>query len=143
MTTITNINGIELSNCACGDWLSHWKWFSHQDPSFCAHKNCTGTDLEGALVQKGEGADKAWYIVPLCSTHCRHKGTLEIADGYRLVSADTKATCDRVIGDNQPQLQEAISKQTRFWINTLLITWPKPDAPKTIWKPTPVTKNQL
>ena len=143
MTTIKNINGIELRNCACGNWLSHWKWFSHQDPTFCAHKNCQETDLQGALVQKGEGNDRALYIVPLCSEHSHHHGALEIADGYRLVSADTKATCERIIGEHKPEMEAAIAKQTRFWVNTIIIALPQPDGAVVVRKPAPKRTEHL
>lgn len=94
---IRNINGTSDTTCRCGSWLNHWKNFSGQTlPSYCPANGCLNKDLLGAHVQKGgESLDQKWYIYPLCGSHNKHTGELQVSDGYKLVSANRKETCDR------------------------------------------------
>ena len=47
------------------------------------------------FVQRSDLKDSNWYIVPLCKTHSRLQGTLEISSFMPLVSADVGETCDK------------------------------------------------
>ena len=93
---ITNINGTSDTMCSCGSWLQHWANFSgRQIPTYCPVSLCMNKDLVGAHVQKVSVYDNKWYICPLCNEHNRSKATLEIPDGFTLVSANKKETCGK------------------------------------------------
>lgn len=92
---IKNINGTSQTRCACGTWLDHWKKFSGQTITYCPEPSCLQTDLLGAHVQKADSSDNKWYIYPLCSTHNRSTGVLDVSDVYKLVSANKKETCEK------------------------------------------------
>ena len=92
---ITNINGTSDTTCKCGSWLQHWINFSGQSITYCPVGSCIKTDLVGAHVQKADSDDKKWYIYPLCSTHNKSSGKLEVSDSYKLVSANKSETCEK------------------------------------------------
>lgn len=92
MARVKNINGTSGNKCKCGSWIDHWKIHSKQKTNYCVEKNCTNTDLVGAHVQNTT-SDMSWYIIPLCSTHNKSIGELEILDNCILVSANVKETC--------------------------------------------------
>lgn len=94
---LKNINGTHDTNCACGSWLKHWEKFSGQSIKYCPVSSpfCLNTDLVGAHVQKADGSDNKWYILPLCSVHNQSKGTLEVPDCWPLASANKKETCQK------------------------------------------------
>ena len=93
---IKNINGTSDNNCNCGSWIEHWKKFSGQSTDYCQANNCTNKSPVGAHVQKGGGStDQSWYIYPLCATHNKHSGELDVSDSYKLVSANVKETCGK------------------------------------------------
>lgn len=92
---IKNINGTSANKCGCGSWLDHWKKFSGQTITYCCEKSCTKTDLVGAHVQKADGWDTNWYILPLCSAHNQSAIELEVSDTYTLVSANKAETCEK------------------------------------------------
>ena len=91
---LTNINGTSQLTCSCGSWLRHWEIFSGQTTEFCQALGCNRKDVLGAHVQLAGGNDK-WYIYPLCNLHNQHDGLLWVSDAYRLVSANTRETCER------------------------------------------------
>jgi len=93
---IKNINGTSDTTCKCGSWLQHWKNFSGQSSiTYCSEKTCTKKDLVGAHVKKAIGNDNKWYIVPLCSTHNKSTGELEILDTIKLAIANKSETCEK------------------------------------------------
>jgi hypothetical protein len=92
---IKNINGTSQTTCACGSWLKHWQKFSGQTGTYCPATTCENKDLVGAHVQKANSPDNKWYIYPLCSAHNQSTGELEVADYYKLVSANKKETCEK------------------------------------------------
>lgn len=94
---IKNINGTAQNICSCGSWLEHWKKFSGQKVEFCCEVKCIKKDLVGAHVQKADGNDGNWYILPLCAAHNQSTGELEVSDNYKLVSANKAETCERPI----------------------------------------------
>jgi hypothetical protein len=94
---IQNINGTHDRECKCGSWFKHWENFSGQKrPSRCPAYGCGNTNLVGAHVQKGgDSKDQSWYIYPLCASHNKHEGELEVSNSYKLVSANKKKTCEK------------------------------------------------
>lgn len=95
MAKVKNINGTSDNNCKCGSWLQHWKNFSGHPVTWCVEKSCIEKDLVGAHVQKADSTDNNWYIIPLCKSHNKSTGTLEISDSCKLVSANKKETCEK------------------------------------------------
>jgi hypothetical protein len=93
MAKIKNINGTSDNNCKCSSWLKHWEKFSGQTTNYCIEKNCISKDLVGAHVQRADSSDMSWYIIPLCSSHNKAVGTLEVSDSYKFVSANKSETC--------------------------------------------------
>ncbi len=93
---VRNINGTGEHTCRCGTWLDHWKNFSKQDlPEFCPVTACVQKPEVGAHVQRDIFADNHWFIVPLCRKHNAMTGqALVLNDWIRLVSSDTRFTCD-------------------------------------------------
>ena len=94
MVKIRNIDGTSDNKCKCENWLDHWEKHSKLTTKYCAERACTNKDIVGAHVQKTT-SDMNWYIVPLCNSHNKSKGELEISDTYILVSANVKETCDK------------------------------------------------
>ncbi|HXR47747.1 MAG TPA: hypothetical protein VN784_09930 [Candidatus Limnocylindrales bacterium] len=92
---IKNINGTSDTTCDCGSWLKHWEKFSGQKATYCSLSSCIKTDIVGAHVQKAEGWDSAWYIVPLCNAHNQSSEELEIPNYISLVPANKKETCEK------------------------------------------------
>jgi hypothetical protein len=94
---VRNINGTSQTNCKCGSWLDHWKKYSGEAVgSYCKEVKCTKPPEVGAHVQKDDGSDNAWYIVPLCNEHNNKRGeTIELMSGTKLVSANKQETCDK------------------------------------------------
>ena len=91
---ITNINGTSDTNCKCGSWLNHWINYSRQNlPTYCPVLGCSEKPELGDHVQKANSYDRKWYIIPLCKTHNRASGILEISDTINLVSANKNETC--------------------------------------------------
>lgn len=92
---VVNINGTSERDCACGNWLNHWKNFSNHDiPPWCAELHCAQPPEVGAHVQKDMIADKSWYIVPLCKEHNGKKGKpMILVDSVILVPANIEETC--------------------------------------------------
>jgi len=95
MAKVKNINGTSDNTCKCGSWLKHWEKFSGQTTTYCTEKSCLETELLGAHVQKADSIDNNWYIIPLCKTHNKSTGTIDISDTYTLVSANKKETCEK------------------------------------------------
>jgi hypothetical protein len=94
MAKVKNINGTSSTKCKCGSWLDHWKKYSKQTVTYCSQKTCTTKELVGAHVKKVSSTDSSWYIVPLCHSHNKTDGELEIVDSVKLVSANKSETCD-------------------------------------------------
>jgi hypothetical protein len=93
---LRNISTTTDPTCPCGSWLAHWRNFSGQSVEYCPADNCYNNDLVGAHVQRGDAsADQKWYIYPLCVTHSRHKGELDVLGAYKLVSANESETCGK------------------------------------------------
>ena len=91
---VKNINGTSDTTCKCGSWLQHWKNYSGQSlPVHCSEIRCTSRPELGAHVQKVSLYDNNWYIIPLCSSHNKSTGELEIMDSVKLVSANKRETC--------------------------------------------------
>ena len=87
MTKVKNLNGTSDNACSkCGTWLKHWEKLSGKTANKCGH--CTTKKATvGAHVQKAEGNDSKWYIVPLCA-ECNKKPSTEEINVYEtLVSA--------------------------------------------------------
>lgn len=94
MAKVKNINGTSQSTCKCGSWYAHWRKFSGYDLTYCSVISCTKKERVGAHVQKANSTDNNWYIVPLCSSHNKSSGTLDIGS-TTLVSANKSLTCDK------------------------------------------------
>lgn len=93
---LKNINGTSDNSCKCASWLAHWKKYSPLTPVYCPVEGCWGVVEVGAHVQKHEGNDSAWYIVPLCKTHNAEKGkSITVSDSIKLVSANVSQTCGK------------------------------------------------
>jgi hypothetical protein len=99
MVRIKSMTVTTESPCTCGSWIEHWKKYSGQTLACCVEVSCTGKDLVGAHVQKADTMDSDWYIIPLCQAHSKMQGEIEVSDNYKLVSADTLETCERVRWD--------------------------------------------
>ncbi len=108
---VKNINGTSRNTCGCGSWLAHWERFSGQSTPFCQAKGCIKRDVVGAHVQKAAwGADRDWYVYPLCNEHNRYSGELEVSDTYALVPANVAQTC----GKGKTLSGDAIGRQEAF-----------------------------
>lgn len=97
MPKVKNINGTSTatSPCKCGSWINHWKKHSKYNTTICSELNCTQTkNIVGAHVQK-TNTDMSWYIIPLCDSHNKTKGELEISNGVCFISANKSETCDK------------------------------------------------
>jgi len=93
---VKNIKGTSDNTCKCSSWIDHWEKFSGQTTDYCQADKCYNKDPLGAHVQKGgTSTDQNWYIYPLCDTHNKHSGELEVSDIYTLVSANVKETCGK------------------------------------------------
>ena len=94
---VKNINGTSDKACTCGSWLDHWKNFSGQSvPIYCPEVECPRKPEVGAHVQKDNGIDSRWYIVPLCETHNALTGkSLNISENIKLASANVSLTCGK------------------------------------------------
>src|SRR5260221_13412023 len=90
MAKVKNINGTSDTVCKCGSWLEHWKKFSGQKVNMCIEVKCLKTDLVGAHVQKDDPDDSSWYIIPLCKSHSKGGGELQILGGFAFVPADNE-----------------------------------------------------
>jgi hypothetical protein len=94
MSQIKNAVGTANETCKCATWLDHWKKFSGQTPpTYCVVDKCYHTDLVGAHV-KVVGWNTV-YILPLCKEHNQSTETMSVPDGWKLVPANKKETCDR------------------------------------------------
>ena len=92
---IKNITGTSDAKCLCDSWLKHWENFSGRTTKYCIVKDCLEKELVGAHVQKAEGNNESWYILPICNKHNQSKDVLEVSDAWKLVSANKKETCDK------------------------------------------------
>lgn len=95
---VTNINGTSDTTCKCGSWLQHWVNYNtggQNLPVYCSEKSCINNDLLGAHVQKANSTDDKWYIVPLCTSHNRATGQLELVESITLAPANKKETCEK------------------------------------------------
>jgi len=109
---VNNINGTLQNKCKCGSWLQHWKNFSGRAAKVCQAKSCIGTDLVGTHVQKEVDNDEAWYIVPLCHSHNRALGSVELVIGAMLVAANKNLTCEK--GSRHRSMIESFNKLGKF-----------------------------
>ena len=77
---VKNINGSGRHSAPQGysSWLEYWEEKSGLKATYCGAKNCYGTDLVGAHVQKAYSTDNKWYIVPLCRRCNQRTDTFEI-----------------------------------------------------------------
>jgi hypothetical protein len=89
---IKNIKGPSDTDSWADRWLQEWKKLGGENISYCPEKRCMKTDLVGARVQKAGGADKEWFILPLCSSHSHATGTLDVSDRVTLISAPKEET---------------------------------------------------
>lgn len=97
MAKVKNINGTSTATtpCKCGTWIKHWETFSGKYAICCSEVNCTTTrNLVGAHVQKTT-PDMSWYIIPLCDSHNKTKGELEISSSVVFVSANKSESCEK------------------------------------------------
>ena len=98
---VHNINGTSRNKCKCGTWKKHWEDFNEKGepwPSECVEISCKRTASDGAHVQKEEGKDKSWYIIPLCDVHNGpkfHGKTIEIDNDTSFASANRSETCEK------------------------------------------------
>lgn len=96
MARIKNINGIEIDNCSCGNWLKHWNKHNNKPAVFCSEISCTQmANLEGIHVQKVTD-DSNWYIVPLCKEHHTRTGELEINDFIQFIDSNKTEICNQM-----------------------------------------------
>lgn len=94
---VHNINGTSDNECKCGTWKAHWEKYNEKHaswPKWCSEKNCVSTPTVGAHVQKEVGADKDWYIIPLCADHNNMRGkSIDIVESTSFASANRGKTC--------------------------------------------------
>lgn len=70
MTKVKNLNGTTDNKVPSGysSWKEWWEKKTNRKFSDCSCGDCKKTADVGAHVQKAEGSDKKWYIVPLCTS---------------------------------------------------------------------------
>ena len=95
---VTNLNNTGDRDCSCGSWINHWLNFNSKSqklPGKCPACNQNPVEV-GAHVQKADGNDNGWYIVPLCKG-CNNQSSDVIFDigECALASANKAKTCDR------------------------------------------------
>ncbi len=96
MSKVKNINGTSTATtpCKCGSWINHWEKYSGKKAAMCSEHTCIQTkNIVGAHVQKTT-SDMSWYIIPLCDSHNKTKGELEISASVTFISANKSETCD-------------------------------------------------
>jgi hypothetical protein len=93
--TVKNLNGTaDSKKCPSGSWLQHWKNYAKDNDPFCAEIICIKKATDGAHVQRQDGKDRRWYIIPLCHEHnTRFGDELEIMDFTELVLATDHENC--------------------------------------------------
>ena len=98
---VHNINGTSDNECKCGSWKAHWEKYNETRatwPTYCSEKTCTERATVGAHVQKEQGKDKKWYIIPLCDKHNGpkyHGASIEVSDNTSFAPANQSETCDK------------------------------------------------
>ena len=98
---VHNLNGTSKNKCKCGSWKAHWEKFNDKGaawPALCREVTCCEPATDGAHVQKEKGADKKWYIIPLCAKHNGpefHGKTITIMDSTAFASANRSETCEK------------------------------------------------
>ncbi|KAA6464890.1 hypothetical protein DYQ86_02735 [Acidobacteria bacterium AB60] len=93
---VTNINGTATGDCGCGSWLNHWENLSGRPvPQTCAVITCYYRPSAGAHVQKEDGSDSSWFIVPLCEDHNESNSTLDVGS-TPLVPAEATEACAKI-----------------------------------------------
>ncbi|MBN2238392.1 MAG: hypothetical protein JW712_01350 [Dehalococcoidales bacterium] len=76
----------------CNSWLEYWEKYSGQSrPHFCTVKGCMKIDMVAVCVKKADGSDDEVYVYPMCSTHSKTEGVLDVADNFNLVDVKQKA----------------------------------------------------
>ena len=75
-TKVHNLNGTSDDRVPAGysSWLDYWEKNARKKAGECGC--CFHKAEVGAHVQKVDGLDKSWYIVPLCCK-CNSKSSLE------------------------------------------------------------------
>lgn len=75
-TQVKNLNGTSDNKVpnSYSSWLDFWEKKTGKKAGECGH--CTSKAEVGAHVQKADGNDKSWYIVPLCQK-CNKKVSSE------------------------------------------------------------------
>ncbi len=92
MARVKNINGTSQYACSCGSWLKHWEKISKEKSNYCSEATCINKASVGSHVQKVSVYDSSWYIVPLCDSHNKSSGNLDIRN-TTLISASKSKTC--------------------------------------------------
>ena len=98
---VHNINGTSDNECKCGSWKAHWEKYNETRatwPTYCSEKTCTERATVGAHVQKEQGKDKKWYIIPLCDKHNGrkyHGASIEVSDNTSFAPANQSETCGK------------------------------------------------
>jgi hypothetical protein len=54
--------------CGCESWLQHWENNSGKKADTCSALNCSNNAEVGGHVQKRNGDDNRWYIIPICKS---------------------------------------------------------------------------
>jgi hypothetical protein len=92
---VKNLNGTsDSAKCPCGSWINHWEKYAGTSRGICAEARCVNDATVGAHVQKKDGSDNSWYIVPLCGDHNKQFGKeLDISDNKKLVPATDRYKC--------------------------------------------------
>jgi hypothetical protein len=94
---VRNLNGTSYLQCGCGSWLDHDRSHGGESATYCSARISPAT--VGGHVQRDDVYDRAWYIVPLCSScNSRRGGDLQIWRGTTLVPANIHETCGRYRG---------------------------------------------
>jgi hypothetical protein len=70
MEKVYNVNGSSRFPAPNGysSWLEYWERYTGTKAYYCSSTDCRNSATVGAHVQKADGFDKRYYIVPLCSS---------------------------------------------------------------------------
>lgn len=112
---VKNLNGTSQNKCNCGTWLAHWEKISKQTFDKCAIEGCDTVAEHGGHVQKVDGNDGNWYVVPLCA-ECnvgRKNVEFELKEGMELVSANVSQTCGVSLEERCRQVMARIDQIRR------------------------------
>ena len=90
----SNKDGTSVRSCSCGTWKDHWLKSSKSAwPSVCSVQGCSNAaTLGGHVINQQVTGEK---IVPMCDSCNGLRGSFNLKEGVRLISANTAETCEK------------------------------------------------